>query len=390
MGLLDFLQPANPDSEQRRWSDVPIGMRLGVLGNQLMALSQGRAADPAGLAILARAGDQTLEERKAAKRKKQLMAYGAKHPNPQVREMIASGMYDEDMAAAILKQDMDFDRFKREKDYEQQLTKQKMQETLGLLGIRPPAGGGAPATMPSGSAELSGGGQSAGYQPQGPDELNLALTMAAEGKGPGEITQALVDLRLKKQTEARMQQGEQRQQGAEIDRRGDDIGDEFTKTMEPLSVAIKAADFVESLPRNPETGLPQASGAQQIQVLYSFIKALDPESVVREAEVSLSQEAVAMLDRLSFWKTKLAEGGVLPPEAVADISNAISVIGNVAKDSAQRKRVQAFDRGARRGVSDMGAYIAGTSADIPQGGMGPVVPKKYTTTRGSFEEQYGD
>jgi hypothetical protein len=214
--------------------------------------------------------------------------------------------------------------------------------------------------------------------------------MAAEGKGPGEITQALVDLRMKKQQEARMQQGEQRQQGAEIDRRGDDVGDEFTKAMEPLSVAIKAADFVESLPRNPETGLPQASGAQQIQVLYSFIKALDPESVVREAEVSLSQEAVAMLDRLSFWKTKLAEGGVLPPEAVADISNAISVIGNVAKDSAQRKRVQAFDRGARRGVSDMGAYIAGTSADIPQGGMGPVVPKKYTTTRGSFEEQYGD
>jgi hypothetical protein len=265
--IFDFLQPADPESEERQWSDVPIGMRLGALGSIISNLSLGRHGNPnagvASLALLDRAGQQTQEERKAAKRKKMLQTYYSNHPNPQMRKMAEMGIFDEEMMAAVLKDEMGFERYKMEKDYEQKLAKQKADETLRFFnGGGGAAPGGTPATMPSGSAELSGSPAptqaAGGWQLQNAEEQALVAAMSFEGKGTGEIAQALTDLRMKRQQEARMMQGEERQQSAEIDRRGSEIGKDLAKAPSPFPCRRPTSSRACRATRRPVSPMPRA------------------------------------------------------------------------------------------------------------------------------------
>lgn len=56
----------------------------------------------------------------------------------------------------------------------------------------------------------------------------------------------------------------------------------------------------------------------QLEILYTFITALDPNSVVREGEVSLAREATALRDTIKGFDTKVrTEKGYLIPEKLA-------------------------------------------------------------------------
>jgi hypothetical protein len=349
-------------------------------------------------AMMAAAGRQSVEDRKAAKQQKMLKQYFEKHPDPRIRELGMMGLID---PADILKEQLSFDRFKQEKDYEVGLKQKQAQQTLAALGM----GGGAPAqasTGPSGGAgpapmPAPGGGAPApaqggtGYQPQTAEEYQIAVGMAADGKGPGEIMQAIADNRMKREQENRMQQGEQRQQSAEIDRRGSEISKDFTKRVEPLAVVQNAADAAERIKIDPETGLPDATGAQTIETLYGFVKALDPDSVVREAEVSLAGEAAALMDRFKFWQAKIIDGqaGALPPEALADIKNAIGMMANAARAKEMRARTDAFRQGGGRGVGNMDAYMPSIGGKVAPGNTAAInTPYEELDQRGLGGSRY--
>lgn len=55
-------------------------------------------------------------------------------------------------------------------------------------------------------------------------------------------------------------------------------------------------------------------GAGDLQILYSFIRALDPTSVVREGEISLARQAASVWSQAHILKQKLeTQGGTLSP-----------------------------------------------------------------------------
>lgn len=62
-----------------------------------------------------------------------------------------------------------------------------------------------------------------------------------------------------------------------------------------------------------EIKLKTQNGISDMAILYTFIKALDPNSVVREGEVKFAQEATSYLERLGLKVTKLTKGIMLTP-----------------------------------------------------------------------------
>ena len=60
-------------------------------------------------------------------------------------------------------------------------------------------------------------------------------------------------------------------------------------------------------------------GSAQVELLYAFVKALDPTSVVREGEVALAQSAASLFQQAQGLIAKFAQGqAVVVPPAVVD------------------------------------------------------------------------
>jgi hypothetical protein len=136
MGLLDFLKPPDDGVDRGQWSDVPIGMRLGVLGNQLMAISQGRPVDPSGLGIMAATTQQAVEGRAKQKAKEKALVYARKVGDPNLIAAIENDLidpaelikmqYDKASDAEKRKLDMEDFRTKTEAETAQYETKRRM------------------------------------------------------------------------------------------------------------------------------------------------------------------------------------------------------------------------------------------------------------------------
>lgn len=91
MGIMDFLTQGggNQDPGASQYSDVPMGYRLGLLGNILASAAQGQAPNPAGFAMMAKMKDDAKEQRKAAKQMELATKYLDKRPD--LKPLVESG-----------------------------------------------------------------------------------------------------------------------------------------------------------------------------------------------------------------------------------------------------------------------------------------------------------
>ena len=81
----------------------------------------------------------------------------------------------------------------------------------------------------------------------------------------------------------------------------------------------KSAFQVIDSAKKIETALAQGGGIQDIAALYGLIRNLDPESVVREGEVSLTQSGISKLGRLQLLGQKIVEDRTLTDKQRAEI-----------------------------------------------------------------------
>ena len=106
---------------------------------------------------------------------------------------------------------------------------------------------------------------------------------------------------------------------------------EYTKRTEDLSAAERNFQIIQ-------TSAADNSGAGDIALVTSFMKMLDPGSVVRETEFATAANAGGLLSRLSMIATKVENGQFLSPQQRADFQRLAGRYLEAAKE--QEDRVQ--------------------------------------------------
>lgn len=132
------------------------------------------------------------------------------------------------------------------------------------------------------------------------------------------------------------------------------------------STAIAIADQVLA---NPE------SAANQLKSLYVLVKNLDPDSAVREGEISLADKTQSYLDRFKTSFARISEGRVISPKAAKELAQATKELAGAWSDTAQRRQKQYKAQAAGVGIADaFNEYITGsdisatTASDLVQSG----------------------
>lgn len=107
--------------------------------------------------------------------------------------------------------------------------------------------------------------------------------------------------------------------------------------------AVKIADQVLANPGN---------AANQLKILYTLVKNLDPDSAVREGELSLASQTQSFLDRQKTNLEKLSEGKLLSTSATKELANATKELAQLWFDAAQNREKQYKSQASVAGVGD--------------------------------------
>jgi hypothetical protein len=148
-----------------------------------------------------------------------------------------------------------------------------------------------------------------GNKPQNLQEVDLGDRVQLYDPRTGELVQELTKGATPKapgQSDAQANIEFQRAFG-----RAKNLQDSFNKAIEKRLEAAQA--IAQTLPSVPLA--VAGDGAAQVEMLYSFIKAMDPTSVVREGEIALAREATPLWEWARSNVSKVENKSVvLPPE----------------------------------------------------------------------------
>lgn len=122
-----------------------------------------------------------------------------------------------------------------------------------------------------------------------------------------------------------------------------------------------ASDNLQNAASNP-------TAKRSLGALYSYIKALDPNSVVREGEISLSQEARSGFERVEGFFNKLAKGQVLNPDEIKEVADWALEKEQMARQSAIDSNTPSINQAKRRGynINEINDDLFGASAQQKQ------------------------
>jgi hypothetical protein len=95
-----------------------------------------------------------------------------------------------------------------------------------------------------------------------------------------------------------------------------------------------------------------SSGPKDVAILYDFIKGLDPESAVREGEISLGQSAMSIFDKYGIKAKKLTKGDILSPAFRQAISGIMDMKETQAKESYTQLAQPFLFEAAKRGIPE--------------------------------------
>lgn len=109
MGLLDLFKPKNDSGDNGQWGDVPLGFRLGLLGQIIASAGSGQAAPMGGFAAMQAMTQNKINDRKAAKQMELASKYLEKRPD--LKPLVESGAID---IADIIKMDREDQVYNRQ------------------------------------------------------------------------------------------------------------------------------------------------------------------------------------------------------------------------------------------------------------------------------------
>lgn len=124
----------------------------------------------------------------------------------------------------------------------------------------------------------------------------------------------------------------------------DKLDSKYTK-----SISVER-DSLSSLARL-NTLLDQATGSGDIAAIFTFMKALDPSSVVRESEFALPAEASGVFNRMMNTTTRWKEGDILDPKARADIKETAKELQRIIRGNAKKINNRYSDLSRRAGLA---------------------------------------
>lgn len=126
--------------------------------------------------------------------------------------------------------------------------------------------------------------------------------------------------------------------------------------------AIAIADQVLADPKN---------AGNQLKILYTMVKALDPESAVREGEIELASLTQSYLSKFASSFTKIDKGQVIAPDAATMLATATKELVQNWYQAAQRRQKQYTSQANVAGVGPaFQQYLGGFDQPYNQTGSG--------------------
>lgn len=139
---------------------------------------------------------------------------------------------------------------------------------------------------------------------------------------------------------------------------GIDTGIKFKKTTDSkeaaqlrkeFSAETKNLGFEEAQKSWNKASSAQKTGAGDLTIIYSYIKALDPTSVVREGEINLTKAAESIPNRIIKAYQRAKEGKIMSDELRQEMKNELSLLYN--ERARKQQELNAFYSGL---ATDMG------------------------------------
>ncbi len=136
--------------------------------------------------------------------------------------------------------------------------------------------------------------------------------------------------------------------------------------------ALTLKSVAQGIIQNP------TSAANQLTSLYTFVKALDPNSAVREGEVALAQQATSLINRVGTALTSVGKGQVINPQVAKELATAVQSLADSWIQASQRKTQLYKSQAATVGVGPQFDAILGGSQGYGQGGVTAQSAQKST------------
>jgi hypothetical protein len=129
--------------------------------------------------------------------------------------------------------------------------------------------------------------------------------------------------------------------------------DDYTRDTKDIS---EAYDFVHSALSNASLAIA-GQAASKVNMLYAFVKAMDPASVVREGEIALVRGAAPLVSRVQNWIDDVARGKspVVPKEVLIQMRDLMQKRMAFYEDRWSEQRGLMTDR-AKRWEIDESAF----------------------------------
>ena len=111
-------------------------------------------------------------------------------------------------------------------------------------------------------------------------------------------------------------------------------------------------------------------GVGDVAAIFSFMKSLDPRSVVRDSEFQVAANAGGIWDKMKNLQNQYAEGEILPPEVREQMKKYATEIMETYAKSYRRYRQDAISNMDMLGYGDEGMVnnFLGKSLEIPEFG----------------------
>jgi len=117
------------------------------------------------------------------------------------------------------------------------------------------------------------------------------------------------------------------------------------------ATAIKIADDVISNP---------SSAGNQLKILYTLVKNLDPDSAVREGELSLATQTQSYFDKYKTSLERLSKGKLLSDTATKELAEATKSLAQNWYDTAKRREGQYVSQAKVGGIEkEFSDYLGG-------------------------------
>lgn len=116
-----------------------------------------------------------------------------------------------------------------------------------------------------------------------------------------------------------------------------------------INVALKGATAVAIA--DQVLADPKAA-ANQLKSLYILVKNLDPDSAVREGEISLANQTQSYFQQFGNTLARVSEGRVISPDAAIQLANATKELATAWNTTAARRQQQYTAQAGVAGVGD--------------------------------------